>query len=246
MQIIPVLDLMKGQVVRAVRGRRSDYQPIVSGLCAGSDPVTVARALVDYVRAVTLYVADLDALTGGAVQVAVIRDLLAALPRVRLWLDAGFADAAAFGRLRAELGAGLDDASGESAARVRSARVAPVFASEALASAEAARTSLADKAGAILSLDRRGGELMDPAGCWADESLWPERVIVMTLDRVGSFDGPDLATLRDCARRAPRAMLIGAGGIRDEADLRLAEQAGAAAWLTASALHDRRLAPRAD
>lgn len=241
MQIIPVLDLMKGQVVRAVRGRRSDYQPIVSGLCAGSDPVTVARALVDYVRAETLYVADLDALTGGAVQVAVIRDLLAALPRVRLWLDAGFADAAAFGRLRAELGAGLDDASGES-----TARVVPVFASEALASAEVARTSLADKAGAILSLDRRGGELMDPAGCWADESLWPERVIVMTLDRVGSFDGPDLATLRDCARRAPRAMLIGAGGIRDEADLRLAEQAGAAAWLTASALHDRRLAPRAD
>ena len=48
------------------------------------------------------------------------------------------------------------------------------------------------------------------------------------------------------AGMAPRAMLIGAGGIRDEADLRLAAQAGAAAWLTASALHDRRLAPRAN
>ncbi|MBS0545610.1 MAG: nickel transporter [Proteobacteria bacterium] len=237
MQIVPVVDLKQGQVVRAVRGQRSDYRPIVSGLCAGSDPVTVARALVKYASADTLYVADLDALTGGAVQVAVIRDLLAALPGVHLWLDAGFADAAAFGRLRAR----LSDALGES-----SARVAPVFASEALASAEAARASLADKAGAILSLDRRGGELMDPAGCWADERMWPDRVIVMTLDRVGSFDGPDLATLRDCARRAPQAMLIGAGGIRDEADLRLAEQAGAAAWLTASALHDRRLAPRTD
>ena len=46
--------------------------------------------------------------------------------------------------------------------------------------------------------------------------------------------------------RTIREFSIGAGGIRDEADLRLAEQAGAAAWLTASALHDRRLAPRAD
>lgn len=223
---------MKGQVVRAVRGLRSEYRPVVSALCAGSDPVRVAQALCGYAGADTLYVADLDALTGGTAQAAVIRDLLAALPGVSLWLDAGFADAAAFDRLRDVLG---EDG----------ARVAPVFASEALATPGAACASLADRSGAILSLDRRGGRRMDPAGCWDRPEIWPERVIVMTLDRVGSFDGPDLGTLRDCARRAPRVTLIGAGGIRDEADLRTAQAAGASAWLTASALHDRRIPPRA-
>jgi phosphoribosylformimino-5-aminoimidazole carboxamide ribotide isomerase len=231
MQIIPVVDLMNGQVVRAVRGQRSAYQPVVSALCEGSDPVAVARALCDYAGADTLYVADLDALTGGAVQLATLSNLLAALPGLELWLDAGFADAAAFARLRAVLGS-------------HGARVTPVFASEALATADAARLALADAGGAILSLDRRGGELMDRAGCWADPALWPKRVIVMTLDRVGSFEGPDVATLRECARRAPRVTLIGAGGIRDEDDLRVAEEAGAEAWLTASALHDRRIAPQ--
>ena len=41
--------------------------------------------------------------------------------------------------------------------------------------------------------------------------------------------------------RAPGAALIGAGGIRDAADLERAEAAGATAWLVASALHDGRL-----
>ncbi|MBN8441585.1 MAG: nickel transporter [Thauera sp.] len=231
MQIIPVVDLMNGQVVRAVRGQRSAYRPVVSALCESSDPPTVARALCDYAGADTLYVADLDALTGGAVQLAVLTRLLAALPGLSLWLDAGFADVSACARVRAALGD-------------QGARVTPVFASEALATADAARLALADAGGAILSLDRRGGELMDRAGCWDDPALWPERVILMTLDRVGSFEGPDVATVRECARRAPRVILIGAGGIRDEDDLRIAEEAGAVAWLTASALHDRRIGPR--
>ena len=34
MRIIPVLDLMNGVAVRAVGGRRSEYRPLVSRLCA--------------------------------------------------------------------------------------------------------------------------------------------------------------------------------------------------------------------
>jgi len=63
-------------------------------------------------------------------------------------------------------------------------------------------------------------------------------VIVMTLDRVGAGSGPDLATLDAVRKRAGDRVLIGAGGVRNAADLRAAEAAGAAAWLVASALHD--------
>ena len=46
MRLIPVIDLMRGQAVRAVRGERSTYQPLRSRLCVGAEPVAVARAML--------------------------------------------------------------------------------------------------------------------------------------------------------------------------------------------------------
>lgn len=222
MLLVPVIDLMHGQVVRAVRGERQSYRPIVSRLAAGSDPLTLARALLTSCGARHLYVADLDALLGGAAQAEVLRALLADQPGLELWLDAGFAGPAQAQQLRAALGA---DA----------ARVVPVFGSESL------RSVAGLPADTLLSLDRRGTERLDPAGCWDAPQHWPRRVIVMTLERVGADSGPDLDTLAAVQQRAPDRWLIGAGGIRDADDLRRAAAAGAGAWLVASALHDGRI-----
>jgi HisA/HisF family protein len=228
MNLIPVIDLMHGQVVRAQRGQRASYRPIVSTLCDGAAPPVVARALVTHCAARQLYVADLDALQGRAAQLGALRSILQALPHAELWLDAGFADAAAAAALQAQLGS---DA----------ARVVSVFGSESLRSRQAFEDCVASSPSAVLSLDRRDGQRLDAAGCWELPALWPRRVIVMTLERVGADAGPDLATLRSVQARAPGAALIGAGGIRDAADLEHARAAGAAAWLVASALHDGRL-----
>src|SRR4051794_1159067 len=46
MEIIPVIDLKDGTVVRARMGRRDQYQPIVTPLSPTSDPLDVARALL--------------------------------------------------------------------------------------------------------------------------------------------------------------------------------------------------------
>ncbi|MBT9525144.1 MAG: nickel transporter [Rhizobacter sp.] len=235
MNVIPVIDLLHGQVVRAVRGDRQHYRPIASALCASSDPLSVARTLCEYCAARQLYVADLDALQGGVGHVAVVRQLLEALPGIELWLDAGFADVSQAQALCAGLGPMAE-------------RLVPVFGSESLrsrAALEACFTSEVRRQGSgILSLDRRNGERLDAAGCWESPALWPARVIVMTLERVGAGTGPDLATLRGVAALSPRAQLIGAGGIDSEADLALAREAGASAWLVASALHDLKLARR--
>jgi phosphoribosylformimino-5-aminoimidazole carboxamide ribotide isomerase len=233
MTLIPVIDLMGGQVVRGVRGDRQAYRPIESALCGSSDPEAVAGILVDHCAAQQLYVADLDALMGGRTQHEVLRALLRALPGIELWVDAGFTDADAAVALRAQLAP-------------HSARIVPAFASESLPSREV----LADcherfgATGAVLSLDRRGGERLDPAGCWDAPSLWPQRVIVMTLERVGSGAGPDLETLAQLHRQAPGTTLIGAGGVRSVADLERAQAVGAGAWLVASALHDLQLPRR--
>ena len=234
MQLVPVIDLLRGQVVRGIQGHRESYRPIVSALCSTAEPLAVARILCEHCGSGVLYVADLDALQGAPAQTALLAGLLDALPWLTLWLDAGFVDAEAAAALLAAL---------EPAA---AARVLPVFASESLRSSAALAACFTDPAWpALLSLDRRDGQRLDPADCWERPELWPERVIVMTLERVGAGSGPDLDTLRAVAASAPpRTRLIGAGGIRNEADLREAEAAGADAWLVASALHDLRLSPR--
>ena len=158
---------------------------------------------------------------------------------MELWLDAGFAGAAAADALRADLGTAAE-------------RVVPVFGSESLMSrgelercfAGSVRPGRSDHGAntdAVLSLDRRDGQRLDVAGCWEASECWPQRVIVMTLERVGANAGPDLDTLREVQRKSPATFIVGAGGVRDARDLAQAADTGAGAWLVASALHDERL-----
>ena len=228
MRIIPVIDVLDGVVVRAVKGERERYRPIESALCRSSDPVRVARILLAHCGSRKLYAADLDALTGRARQTSAIEALLAALPTLELWLDAGFASPEDVTAVMKTLGE-------------HASRVTPVFGSESLRMPADVERCFADPGAAILSLDRRNERPLDPSGCWSAPVRWPNRVIVMTLDRVGAFSGPDLATFEEVRRRAPHARVIGAGGVRNADDLAAAQESGAHAWLVASALHDLRL-----
>ena len=226
LQVIPVVDLADDQVVRGIRGERAAYRPIVSTLVAGSDPLDIAAALLrpDVARGAPrrpLYVADLDAIQGGSAQLGTLRRLLQRRADLDLWLDAGLRDVAS--------GAALKEALGADGERVRL-----VYGSESLVDAR----GLADDPRAILSLDCRLARPLDPAGLWSRPALWPRTLVVMTLDRVGTAAGPDLATLPRLRALAPGRDWVGAGGIRDAGDLRSAATTGASAWLVASALHD--------
>src|SRR3954453_17928215 len=228
MHVIPVIDILGGDAVRAVRGERSAYRPVESALCKSSDPVRVAGILLEHCNSRKLYVADLDALLGRAPDTAITAALLAATPELELWLDGGFATRAEAAERLAAFG---PDA----------ARVTPIFGSESLQSHDEIARCFRKGERAILSLDLRLGRPLDPASCWSDASLWPDKVIVMTLDRVGAFAGPDLGTFSEVRARAPHAAVIGAGGIRNLEDLVTVARAGADAWLVASAIHDLRV-----
>jgi phosphoribosylformimino-5-aminoimidazole carboxamide ribotide isomerase len=234
MQVIPVLDLLDGHAVRAVRGERSRYRPVQSSLCATSDPVEVARALVAATGSNVLYVADLGAILSRGDHADVLGALSNALGRdAFLWLDAGFADCAS---MRAFVRRVLDRSRAHAHAH---ATIVPVFGTESLRHVGALAEAAACGFDPVLSLDRLHG---DALGVLHDDaSWWPARVIVMTLDRVGAFDGPDLQALSAVLAVAGEREVIGAGGIRSRDDLWAAERAGAAAWLTASALHDLRI-----
>jgi phosphoribosylformimino-5-aminoimidazole carboxamide ribotide isomerase len=221
MEIIPVLDLKGGVVVRARMGQRDLYGPIATPLAATSNPVDVARGLRAIHPFATLYVADLDAIEGRGDNGAALRRLRAECD-ASLWVDNGIADAATATRW---LDAGIGSL---------------VLGSETQSDAGLIR-SFAEVDRVILSLDYRGDAFQGPREILDAPSAWPGKVIVMTLARVGSGAGPDLDRLAEVRRIAPGRRIYAAGGVRDVDDLGALARAGLAGALVATALHDGRL-----
>lgn len=227
MEIIPVIDVAGGQVVAAKRGDRANYQPLVTPLAASSDPATVAKGLAHLYPFRRIYVADLDGITGRGRNVHLVPSLSRALPRTEVWIDAGTASR---GAARALLAAPVTTL---------------VIGSETLETVAVLKDIMAEApTRTVLSLDFRGDEFLGPQIVLEDASLWPQNIIVMTMGRIGSGEGPDVARIRDIAARAGTRHVYAAGGIRDRADLDAARAAGATGALIASALHGQKITAR--
>ena len=233
MRIVPVLDLKGGIVVHARGGRRARYAPLRSPLVDGCEPVAVARALCAVCRTTDLYVADLDALGGNPVDEPTLERLAAV---AEPWADAG---ATTVDRAAALARAGV--------ARnvIGLESIGPEFLSRRAFSAPGPPT--------VLSVDLRDGRLIsrDPelagAGPAAAVSLaramGVRELLVIDLARVGSASGPPLDAVAELGAALPDMAIYAGGGVRDDADLRALEAAGAAGALVATALHAGRLTP---
>lgn len=217
MDIIPVIDLMHGLVVHARQGRRDQYQPLISPLCASPEPSAVVAGLLALYPFRTIYIADLDALMGRARQTRLIHQLRRDFPDIVFWLDQGFT--------------GPEDCQ-----LVGIAPALPVIGSESLS--ETALDGLAAApAPFILSLDSLDGRALGPKSLAQRPELWPDTVILMTLSRVGSQQGPDFALAAAHLRQHPQRRWIAAGGVRHGDDLERLKTMGIAGVLMASALH---------
>lgn len=222
MQLIPVMDLKGGEVVRAFKGERSSYRPIVTPLAPSSAPKDVIAGFLRLYPFATIYIADLDAIERRGGHAETILALSEAFPEVRFWVDDGAGDEARLRRWR-DL-----------------PRIDPVVGSESLAS-NAFAQGFANDPRVVLSLDFRGESFLGPPELLHSPQHWPQRVVAMTLARVGAFEGPDIECLGHLGRRAEGRLIYAAGGVRDARDLEALQRIGAAGALVASALHDERL-----
>lgn len=223
MEIIPVVDLKGGVVVRARQGERASYRPIETPLSKTSEAVDVVAGLLSLHPFRTLYIADLDAIEGTGNGNAVIDEVAERFPSLALWVDNGCSAPKAAGRFLAE-----------------HPRASLVLGSESQDGIALVRV-LRKHPRAILSLDFRGEDFVGPAALRDEPALWPARVIVMTLARVGSGAGPDFSRYEEIRSLAGGRLVYIAGGLRDGADLAAVKACGAAGILAASALHDGRL-----
>jgi phosphoribosylformimino-5-aminoimidazole carboxamide ribotide isomerase len=223
MEIIPVIDIKGGVVVRARHGERASYRPIETPLAASSEALDVVAGLLSLHPFRTLYIADLDAIEGRGDALGGIARIAARFPDLRLWVDNG---CGRIGEARALLAA--------------LPSVNLVLGSESQADAGLVG-ALRDERRIVLSLDFRGEHFVGPAELLDNAALWPARLIVMTLARVGSGAGPDFSRFRDIAGRAGKHRVYLAGGMRGREDFPAIAASGAAGILVASALHDGRL-----
>jgi len=212
---------MSGVAVRAPRGEREHYAPPISRLCPSSDPVALASRFRTEYGVSTLYVADLDAITGSGDNLVTLRAIAGTVPEIELWVDAGIGDRTAFSRF-------LEQCPGR-----------PVIGTETLVDPELPTSAPT----AILSLDYLDDKLLGRVDPIQGSGSPPRDLILMSLRRIGTGLGPDLDLLARARSAYPTHGHYVAGGIRDGTDLGLLASAGATGVLLASALHDGRINP---
>ena len=235
MRIIPVLDILHGQVVRGIAGRRDEYRRIVSKWTQSAEPLALADALRNHFGFRDFYLADLDAIAGQSPHF----DTYSQLQQIgiHLMIDAGVRlerDALEVLESGVDCILGLETIPGPALLRI--------LASSGLA------------ARIVFSLDLKCGAALGDLSSWGATDPWAivsqavqagiQRVIVLDLARVGMGQG--VGTEAICSRikhSHAHVQVITGGGVNGKADLERLEACGIDAVLVASALHDGRLVP---
>jgi len=228
LKVIPVIDVLNGVAVHAVRGRREQYRPIRSTLCGTANPFDEASAF----RSLgfrEMYVADLDAILGGRPSLLLCKQL-ARGTGLLMMVDAGVTN--------------LTDAGALLATGIASV----VIGTETLTDPHFVRQAvhLFGTERLFMSLDMRNGRLLtrsadleglDPASAASlFQSMGATRFIALDLARVGSLDGIDTHVLEALIGIIRGEIIVG-GGIRDLRDLKELRSLGVHGALVATSLH---------
>lgn len=243
MQIIPVLDLAGGVAVHAQAGDRSRYAPLTSDLVPDrtGDAVALLRAFHSVLGVHECYVADLDAIQGGALQRSLIRQLAE--------FHTGFAGALLVDAGTNRPGGALEVLSCGASEVVVGLETLQAFADLA------AIVEVVGPSRLVFSLDLRLGNpvlhpaMQDASGVGPDAlSLAAQAIaagvatlLLLDLGRIGTGCGVDIGLLETLRRRFPGIRLLAGGGVLTRRDLERMRNAGCDGALVASALHTGRV-----
>ena len=220
MEIIPVIDIRRGQVVHAVKGQRQNYRPLQTSLCESNSPEDIVQAFISSYPFKTIYIADLDAIEGQSDNDQIIEQLHDKFQSVTFWVDQGISSTVKFKDLLSRQ---------------------HVIGSETNISPDILNEIIISSPNIILSLDFQANTFLGVQNLLQKTSLWPGRIIIMSLARVGSDNGPDYELISSLKKTAGDRKIYVAGGVRHETDLNLLNDMGIDGVLLATALHTERI-----
>jgi phosphoribosylformimino-5-aminoimidazole carboxamide ribotide isomerase len=234
LKIMPVIDVLGGVAVHAVRGRRKDYRPLKSVLCESVDPVDVAAALEAF-GFNELYVADLDAITRGQLNSSLLKRIIDNTG-LELMVDAGVTNLQRAEELL-DIGVSKVIIGTETLPNIN-------FVAEAI-------TSLGNEK-VVVSLDLMQdkiisgfelGRLAEPITFLRElDARGVSQLIVLDLTKVGSSEGFNHAFLKEVLKNTRFEVFVG-GGVRDVTDLTELKASGVFGVLVATALHSGKISP---
>ncbi len=220
MEIIPVIDIRRGQVVHAVKGQRQNYRPLQTSLCESNSPEDIVQAFVSSYPFKTIYIADLDAIERQSNNDQIIRQLHDKFQSVTFWVDQGLSSST--------------DLKNQCCGQY-------VLGSETNISPDTLNEIITISPDIILSLDFQTNIFLGDRNLLQKTSLWPGRIIIMSLAHVGSDNGPDYELISSLIKTAGERKIYVAGGVRHETDLELLKNMGIDGVLIATALHTKRI-----
>ena len=211
MQIIPVIDLMNKMAVHGKSGNRDEYKPLKSVICNSANPIDVAMAYKER-GAETIYIADLNFITGNGDNFDVIKEI----DFINKIVDIGV-------KRREDL---------ENIKKILNKDDKAIVATETLKDIE-----LLKEKDIVVSLDFKNGELLNYS---LDEILSYVRedtpLIILDISSVGTQRGINVELIKYVLDKTNNPVYVG-GGIKGMEDLKLCYNSGVDGVLIATAIH---------
>jgi phosphoribosylformimino-5-aminoimidazole carboxamide ribotide isomerase len=232
LKVIPVIDILNGIAVHAVRGKRHEYKSLQSILCNSVNPLEIAKAF-KALGFSELYIADLDAIQNEIMNFQVFKSI-AKETGLSLMVDAGVASIITAEKL-------LDNGVSKAVIGTETLQTKS-FVGEAV--------QLFGSEHVVVSLDLKDGKILvkssfddsrEPMSLMRDfKEMGASEVIVLDLARVGSGEGVDTVFMRKVLKETSLDIFVG-GGVRDIRDLVELKKLGVSGVLVATALHSGKI-----
>jgi len=201
---------------------RSNYQAIHSSITRSHLPIDIVKAFMDIYPFKTLYIADLNSIQNiGVNNQQTIHTVLNTFPEMEIWLDAGISKSQPIS--------------------FKHKNIKPVLGTESFEQLLDYNEAAKQLPSAVLSLDFLPEGYRGPRALLEDASLWPDKVIAMTLNQVGPNTGADIHTINKILACAQHRHIYAAGGIRNINDLHKLQSIGVKGALIASSLHNKQI-----
>jgi len=208
MELVLAMDLKNNLVVHGKSGQRDSYKPLDWGCSPTAEPVGFVKAI----RPRSIYIADLDRITGAGSHDTIIRQCASHVGRC--YIDRGCR--------------GPDD-------------LLDGYHITNITGTETGGSDLSRYSGGFLSLDVKDGRVIptgrDPADVLRQANGWKfDGCILLNISAVGTETGINRAALEKMRAVYHRKLFYG-GGVATVADLEMLRDAGFDGAIIATALH---------
>jgi phosphoribosylformimino-5-aminoimidazole carboxamide ribotide isomerase len=235
MRVIPVIDILNGKAVQAIRGERQKYQPLKTILAPSSNPADIAIAFQESFGFNELYIADLDAILGTASNLEVIKKI-SDTTDLELIIDAGVNNPRDARRIL-EAGAEKVIIATETLTSIKQLEecIKSVGKEKIVGSLDYKEERILTKSKEIMKLNAvQAAEMFEKKGFG--------EIIFLELSRVGTLQGLETKILKEIIQTVSIPVLTG-GGIESVSEVIALQNLGVAGVLVATAIHKGKIHP---